>query len=1095
NSSTYSPYWTKGVAHHWLIRNGTDSTARSYYLKRIIVDNLDLDGNFSGQGAWTSEANATGYKSFALDLAAESGWIKNVTVRNFGSVGDVPASSLHNPTGVEAFPLRFRTFDVTATGQALADPTSPSPPNNFPWIVEDVDVCDFKSVHGGYGTMIMPIVYQQTRGTILDPPVAVIRRCQVRVNEAAIALGTAGADHYPFNSVENLPGVISGRIRYQDNVVVGAGIGFNTDTDSIGPLVFENNAFLDVGYWGFVGQADSGVNHNGYLLKDNLIRLRGRFHMKSWSDVCLSTYPNIATDPNLALGRYVPDDVFCAGLVIQGAAANVTMEGNDFTTWPVNNFYLARPSDTIQAKYRIVWKLPSDQNINCWLYSRSRPALQSMTFGPSADRLSTRTYDFGGHIGLATGVEASFVDPAALTYSGSSWSFDHLAERSALASTGFTPKGRLGRVLPLFAPPVLTKVREVQIGEVTYSAGTLTVQTRVADHFLRAGGANPVVKTFPLAGVKPLLRVVRRDENSLVSSTDHLGLMPSDINGLVTFQVPGLGGASGVCQLSAWLDGAGGVAGAFEPEYDCWANYDFPLANASGKPVVEMSATPDVGDDKNTTPSKRAVIIVKRNLWAGSMELPVKVAFRSGVFFRPPSSSQDLAATYGTTGSADYYINALVGSWTPPNASGIGTIRIPSNQEEARVQIVTRADNLTEQNIIVCQLEPDASAYALGVSTAVKILIYDGPLWTIQELTGSDVITTTTGAGAAVNSGIVSAGTWTVTPQVAGTSRWSSLLHGALWSAPGFTPVNDFGLTFRPYGISFRLSVGQHAKVVGAFGDSAYITLDDSSGATALPHIPGTTGPSLAWGISPNGTWTVGYSSTVAGTGLPAKWTGVGTPVDLSSTFAYPTRTGEAKAVNDAGVIVGSSSGFTAGAATVQRPFRNAGGGLALSQLDWLAVPGGGGVGTANAIATVGPNHYAAGWYKLNDVNLKVGVLWRPPAGATLPSQPIDLGRLQRVLPTGRWREDTQSEAKGISPYSTLMIVGWSGPSESDPNRRAVFHTGTQWKDLNDAHFTHGTGWVLRSANAIGDTGVVAGEGTANGVSRGFLLIPRIPEN
>ncbi|HAB17941.1 MAG TPA: hypothetical protein DCE44_16000, partial [Verrucomicrobiales bacterium] len=72
NSSTYSPYWTKGVAHHWLIRNGTDSTARSYYLKRIIVDNLDLDGNFSGQGAWTSEANATGYKSFALDLAAES---------------------------------------------------------------------------------------------------------------------------------------------------------------------------------------------------------------------------------------------------------------------------------------------------------------------------------------------------------------------------------------------------------------------------------------------------------------------------------------------------------------------------------------------------------------------------------------------------------------------------------------------------------------------------------------------------------------------------------------------------------------------------------------------------------------------------------------------------------------------------------------------------------------------------------------------------------------------------------------------------------------------------------------------------------------
>jgi len=103
-----------------------------------------------------------------------------------------------------------------------------------------------------------------------------------------------------------------------------------------------------------------------------------------------------------------------------------------------------------------------------------------------------------------------------------------------------------------------------------------------------------------------------------------------------------------------------------------------------------------------------------------------------------------------------------------------------------------------------------------------------------------------------------------------------------------------------------------------------------------------------------------------------------------------------------------------------------------------------------------------------------------PVSGSSLPAFLVDLGWLSR----GAGILDPQSEAKAISSYLSLRVVGWSGSTVTDPNRHAVFHTSTEWKDFNDRHFTHGSGWLL-----------VACVGTLSGSPRGFILLPRTTGN
>jgi len=738
--------------------------------------------------------------------------------------------------------------------------------------------------------------------------------------------------------------------------------------------------------------------------------------------------------------------------------------------------------------------MPGFENINSWLYSRERPPVVPMRL--NGTRLSGVSYDFKSYTTLDSGEVGQFD-----VNSPESTAVQHMTNRNALSGLpdSFVPRGRLRRVVPQMtggSPSRLGRVRQVQIGEVTYSGGTLTVPCRIVDHLLRASG-EPSIETQAVGGQTLRLRCQRLDASWNETTTVFSSPNPSDgTTGLVTFTLPNLASVAGLCRLTAWVDAGAGTT-AFEPEQDAWATFEYPLQTTANLPVVELTASPDVGDDKNTATAKRATLQVTRS-FATNSALTVNLTLPSGLYLKPGTAS-DLTATYGFSGTADYNITGS--SWTCASPYTTATLTIPANQTTATAQVVTRADELTEQNVIVCRLAP-ATTYTPGASTSVNILIFDGPYWSVQELAGPPGPPLNSSAGIAVNAGVLNTtGTWGTPPQVVGSGTWHNLsgqpeTHGALW-LPSTTaqsnPTTDFGLTFRPYGISFRASTApaDRAKVVGSLGNSAYQILDNNSGGTTLPHFSGFTGPSLAWAISPDGTRTVGYSTSFGKT-RAALWVGTGTPVDISSGLEDPMneRIGEAKAVNNAGVIVGYSSGFPGGY-SIQRPFSNDGNSTVISDDDYLTThsgwPNANGSGVANCVTSGlnSPSH-AAGRVFLDSLSPRVATRWHPDGTGT-PSTPVTLGTLLRGQIF-----DVESEALSMSFINSgLMIVGWSGASPTHSGRKAVFFSNGVVKDFNDRHFIHGPGWSLQAAHSVTGTEVIAGVGQLFGLPRGFLLMPR----
>ncbi|MBX3734665.1 MAG: hypothetical protein KF791_18970 [Verrucomicrobiae bacterium] len=419
---------------------------------------------------------------------------------------------------------------------------------------------------------------------------------------------------------------------------------------------------------------------------------------------------------------------------------------------------------------------------------------------------------------------------------------------------------------------------------------------------------------------------------------------------MVTFETP-VTGASGLLRMRMWIDGGAGGTGTFEPDQDAWAAYDFPL-DTGGKPVVELTASPDVADDKKPGSSNRATIRVRRTPWnAQSLALNVKISLRVGNLIKP-GTMQDLAATYGTGANADYYLISGTGVWTPGTGTIMttGTIQIPAGQPEGTVVVVPLLDNFTEQNFIDCNLEESSDpvgGYAPGASQRARVLIYDGPLWTAFELlTGTSLPTAAPPAITAVNAGVVGSGSWTVQPQAVGRMAWHNVYgvleeHGALWQPSG-TAAMDYGTSFKPNGISFRATASAKAGVVGSLGSSAYGILSDNTGGGVLPNPNGYGNPSVALGIDPAGLTIVGFSTSgtrkkptrwIKGTSF-AQSTGTDLSTGLSSSSVAD---GEALSINDSGVIVGWCSGFQ-GNTGVKRPFRTTAGGQ-IDDSSWLSTP------------------------------------------------------------------------------------------------------------------------------------------------------------
>jgi len=200
----------------------------------------------------------------------------------------------------------------------------------------------------------------------------------------------------------------------------------------------------------------------------------------------------------------------------------------------------------------------------------------------------------------------------------------------------------------------LTSVREVQIGQTTYTTnnnGTLTVVARLADQRLAAGGA-----TGTLAVSNQTLRLTNQIVLPNGSTQSGAWSATTTTDGTATFALTNLAGVHGVCRLAAWLDG--GIANSMlDRDQDAWATHSYALGT-----TVELTASPDVGDDKNSAASKRARIRVTRTGPTNS-SLVVNLTIHGNIVFRPTDTTADSQA---------YAINEITGS-TQPKVAGYGT--------------------------------------------------------------------------------------------------------------------------------------------------------------------------------------------------------------------------------------------------------------------------------------------------------------------------------------------------------------------------------------------------------------------------------------
>ena len=1127
----YVPKWPPtGTVNDYLLQTDESDAAFKYnattyanYLDRFEMKDLELDGNFAGQGALTTTANSAGYRSFGVSVWAKTGLIRNCVLRNFGSVGEVPQSIAESSTaGIETFPLRFGTDCRVPAGQ----PERQFLTDADRWIVEDSKVLDYNSIHGGYATMILGTALLPAQVSAYDlPPAGIIRRCLVSGDRIPIGLGMSGSHGK------------SGRIRFNDNVVLNSRVGFNSDTSVMGGLELKRNFILDSGAFMKVGSAkvSSGAQMQFYDIQDNFIRIRGRTQVPVYRDY-LNDGTSIAY-PDLPLGRmYVYD---CYGVGLQGLVQNHKYIGNRFTTWPLGQFLEAGLPTAAAEEYRPFWVVPGPPpnppvipTVNTYL---APPAIQLNEEFPQAIRypswdvtfsnnsVSTVPYDFfpsSPALPAATFTLASKLEvTSAPEHTGLRAPLPLNSTPNELGS--FLPRGKIrgvnrlyssGSVAPSGSDSV-SAVEEVQIGEPTFNGSTLNVPVRAAKH-LAAGSSSPgsALLSSRTVGLRVFINGATTPSEYSISGTSVIK----------TFAIPSIPTHARIL-LEAWMEEAGKPA-VFDRDQVAWSS----LETTRGT-VVNLSASPDVADDKNLTASKRARFVIRRTGTAA-----VNVDFlipSSGI--TSPVSGKNLIATYGSASPNDYSLVAVSPATfivPPVQGSIVNRLFIPAGLSEAQVEVVPVADNLTESSVARIQLAPSAD-YALGSDPSEDLLIYDGPEWTIVELTdsrsaGGQLQSPTATYATSIGSGVpIRVGGRVVYTAQGGAP---AVDIGGYWNGGGniidLWGVRSIGgLGPAPRGIS-----DVNTNVANKSGR----TVGESASPSAFMFLPGSSTPTWigngwnlgggALGISPNANRIVGWGLLDRGGygtfRRPLVWRETNTsgvfmaPSDLAANLieVVPMRYGDAFAVNTLGHIVGQVTTFYSNQ-FLPRGFlsrtESTGASTPLEEpLDVLLPSNSGstvqtvGAGISSPLIVTGSgNGYVVG--SQVDNGLSEGAFWFPRAQSAQND-----GQLSPATALGRWEDpishvaDTQSAAAGIN--SSQMIVGWSS---SLTGKRAVVRRNKDglWLNLNDKHLVYGlgspppVGWNLQEATAVNEEGSIVGNGTkgTSSTPRGFLLIRRLYEN
>ena len=680
------PFGASAGGGNWV--NVIDLARNNEYLERFELENLTVDGNWTGQSEVNNAAYLRGYKNCPIGVSSRTGRIRRVLVRNFGAHGLLPQKSTDMSAGVEVFPISINTRDE---GQA------PEDGDPRPWVVEDCEVTGFHQYYNGYTTSLICVarlnVPNTPRWAWDDTTRRLVwfRRNQIRGvpgGPGVIAFGAAG-----------LGTNYTGKITWSDNVVLNSTV-FNTDTGAIRHVDVTNCLGLDIYSVGYVGthsarspfMEDYTVNGNGF-------RFGWTLSVPNYRDFVVTNTPGggltLAQDPSPVLGSMLPAP--SAGLKFQGIAKDIRYSGNWFTSRSKEEFGSLNPLFPRDSAFRLVYRMPQrdPETSNAPTFFRADPVNVELI----GNRISSVPFDFEGMKLLDGGKFATLSGPASPL----------LEKREALPATGaFKPTGRVQRVDMVFtnvdrritwkgvpprttnAPPkedgvdgtdrVLIGAVEVALGRPTArdSEGNFRVPVRVAFQPTPRAG---VSGTVPLAGRRVNLEVLPGSLNPRKMTAE------TGSDGIASFSFRESPDDNGVDSLRAWTDAGNGRSGEWDEFQDAWATA--PLEHGCTVSVAVETSVADA--DRGHSARLRL-----RRSGPEDRALSVRLELVPGPH----------AATVGKEFRLTTPVRGYPGGRTDGDADVGTTVEIPKGQREVLLQVNPLRDKVRSGTLVNVRVLP-----------------------------------------------------------------------------------------------------------------------------------------------------------------------------------------------------------------------------------------------------------------------------------------------------------------------------------------------------------------------------------------------------
>jgi hypothetical protein len=642
-----------------------------------------------------------------------------------------------------------------------------------------------------------------------------------------------------------------------------------------------------------------------------------------------------------------------------------------------------------------------------------------------------------------------------------------------------------------FSDPVLVGAWELSMEEPAVGATNVSLPVRI------------VKQTTPASGITTQYgdgKLVWLSASGLVSASQSA---TADGVGEASFNIPINGGENGEIFVTIFHDprATNGASGSFS-EYE----------------VAHSKGTIKVGTVVSVEPSiPFAVDRREGGVQAGQFRFTRSGSIGSSlvVQFSLGDCANSASAAYLTT---DYTISAV----SPASLTSTGsvhTITFASGQRTAELTVTPVADEVIERELVCLTVQPEDGYVPSEVEGSASIFIYDGPEWTLYEVThsqypdhgetygvglsndedGEDVPTPMIAANFFVGRIVeVAPSDWEYGEGIVGGGWFDALSDPEyFWeetALPEFSPVvtgvsdEGLGANFSGY---IKESSGQTRALLATESTWSYLDIP-SSGWLAEGN--------RALCISPNSYYVGGYamrtqSSPSVTERQPVAWVSTFTFQSLfSGSGLNASRGGEALAVNDQGEFVGHRV-LQVGSSSVYIPraFRSRQGAAEVLSTDLLippdqtpSVPDDEVPSEARAInarsgSTSGTAAGWATWDPSDAVQVLPVIWWRRPNGAG-------------EVTDAAWVPIAHSEGQVNAITADQELFGQvSGAGGTNPK---AWHWKNGWSlghGFEDKAFVYGysTDWTLEEVVDVSEKRLLIGNGTLGGLVRAFLLVPQ----